>query len=135
MCNAGYNEKPGQVNKMTDQSPFVFHDLGLDRAHGGPGSPLSEFPSSFTTSRMLGFSTLGWLNKARLPGSGSILLAASALILWTGCASPVSRVKKPNEFTPRDSPAVSDHAVIMARVFSAPSGAPNTQHPGIDLHV
>ncbi len=38
-------------------------------------------------------------------------------------------------FTPRDCPAIADDSVITARVTAAPSGAPATQHPGVDLWV
>jgi hypothetical protein len=38
-------------------------------------------------------------------------------------------------FTPRDSPTISDDSVVTARVTAAPSGAPATQHPGVDLWV
>ena len=38
-------------------------------------------------------------------------------------------------FTPRDCPPIFDDAIVTARVTAAPSGAPATLHPGIDLWV
>ena len=39
------------------------------------------------------------------------------------------------EFTPRDCPAISDQAAIVATIMTCDSGAPWTQHPGVDLWV
>ena len=38
-------------------------------------------------------------------------------------------------FTPRDCPAIAGDAVVTAHITAAPSGAPDTQHPGVDLWV
>jgi len=40
-----------------------------------------------------------------------------------------------SESTPRDCAEIEDDAKIVARIIAAPSGAPATLHPGVDLWV
>ena len=47
-------------------------------------------------------------------------------------AMPLVRTR---EFTVRDCPPLSDDAIVVARVSTSNSGAPRTQHPGLDLYV
>jgi hypothetical protein len=62
-----------------------------------------------------------------------------ALILTLTSDCPATTVPAPLRpaflSTPRECPDFEDDAIITARVITAPSGAPATQHPGIDLWV
>jgi hypothetical protein len=79
-----------------------------------------------------------------------VLQPTLAMLLLAGCAAPLADTRRQahasnsaaeadasrrNEFTPRDCPPISDEAVIVARVSRSNSGAPRTQHPGVDLQV
>lgn len=39
------------------------------------------------------------------------------------------------EYTPSNCPPISDRAVIVAKIVAADSGAPDTEHPGVDLWI
>jgi len=69
------------------------------------------------------------------PGASS-LVSGARLTGQTVPAIAAGRFEhKENECTPQDCPFISDNAVIEGRMLAADSGAPFTQHPGLDLHV
>ena len=52
-----------------------------------------------------------------------------------GAPHTKAAVVKIGEFTPRNCPLISDKAVIVAKIVAANSGAPDTEHPGVDLWI
>jgi hypothetical protein len=80
---------------------------------------------------------------APLPFWGIVgLTLASLLLFLSGCATPVaptsaafSQSPQTTDFALQNCPPIADDAVIVARVSASDSGAPRTQHPGLDLYV
>lgn len=89
---------------------------------------LAEVPSSGDPSGGVGYAD----GKSTSSPAAVTNLNGSLVVSTQPESTPIAG---DGEFTPRDCPPISDQAVIIAKIATANSGAPATQHPGLDLYV